>query len=119
MEIGLIIRYGKLVPGREAQAIALFEESQTYFAEKVSQKVLTYFEPFFLSTSDLEEETGFFVLKGPAPEIFKLMEDEQYLRLMQKAMVLVEHLRADLLTVGERIREQVERSVKVRAELGI
>jgi hypothetical protein len=119
MEIGLIIRYGKLVPGREAQAIELFEEAQTYFKEKVSQRVLTYFEPFFLSTSDLEEETGFFVLKGSAPEIFRLMEEEKFLVLMQKAMVLVEHLRTDLLTVGEGIREQVERSVKVRAELGI
>jgi hypothetical protein len=119
MEIGLLIRYGKLVPGREAQAIELFEESTKYFAEKLSSKVITYFEPFFLMTSDLEEETGFFVLKGPAPEIFKLMEEERYLWLMQKAMVLVEHLRSDLLTVGEGIPAQVERAGKVRVELGI
>jgi hypothetical protein len=119
MDVGLIIRYGKLVPGREKQAIELFEEATDYFEEKVQKKAITFFEPFFLFTSDLDEETGFFVLKGPAPEIFKLMEEEKYLRLMQKAYVLVEHLRADLLTVGEGIREQIERGQKVRAELGI
>lgn len=81
--------------------------------------MLTHFEPFFFETSDLEEELGFFVLKGPAPEIFRLMEDEQYLRLMQKGMVLVEHLRVDMLTVGEGIERQLERSLKVHAELGI
>ncbi len=119
MDVGLIIRYGKLVPGRERQAVELFDEATTYFREKVDKKAITYFEPFFLFTSDLDEETGFFVLKGPAPEIFKLMEDETYLRLMQKGYVLVEHLRADLLTVGDGIREQIERGMKVRAELGI
>jgi hypothetical protein len=119
MEIGLLIRYGKLVPGREAQAIELFEESTKYFLERLSKKEITYFEPFFLMTSDLEEETGFFVLKGPAPEVFRLMEDEKYRWLMQKAMVLVEHLRADLLTVGEGIPEQLGRASKVLVELGI
>jgi hypothetical protein len=119
MEIGLIIRYGKLVPGREAQAIELFAESSAYFAGKVSEKVLTYFEPFFLATSDLEEESGFFILKGSAPEVFKLMEEEKYRLLMQKGFMLVEHLRQDILTVGEEIPLQLERAAKVRAELGL
>ena len=119
MEIGLIIRYGKMVPGREAQALELFEESSRYFQEKLSKQVLTYFEPFFFSTTDLERETGFFILKGPAPEVFKLMEEEEYGRLMQKGMLLIEHLQADLLTVGEGIPMQLERAQKVRAELGI
>jgi hypothetical protein len=119
MDVGLLIRYGKLVPGREAQAIELFQESVTFFEEKVKAGVITYFEPFFMLTSDLEQETGFFVLKGPAPAMFALMEEEPYLRLMQKGLMLVEHLRADILTVGEGITLQLERAAKVRAELGI
>lgn len=119
MEIGLLIRYGKLVTGRETQAMELFQESTAYFQRKLSEGVITYFEPFFLKTSDLEEETGFFIIKGPAPEVFRLMEEEEYLRLMDKATVLVEHMRADILTVGEGIPAQFERSMKVHAELGI
>ncbi len=119
MEIGLLIRYGKIVPGRETQAIELFEETRRYYEEKVTKRVLTYFEPFFFMTSDVEAETGFFVVKGPAPEIFKLMEEEHYRWLLQKAALLVEHLRVDMLTVGEGIPEQLERFAKVRVELGI
>jgi hypothetical protein len=119
MEVGLLIRYGKLVPGREEQAIALFAEASQYYAGKVEEGVLSSFEPFFLKTSDLEEETGFFILKGQAPEIFKLMEEERYQSLMTKGGLLVQHLRADLLTVGEGIYDQLERSGKIRAELGI
>lgn len=119
MEVGLIIRYGKMVPGREGQALDLFEESSRYFVKKLSEGVLTFFEPFFFSTTDLERETGFFILKGPAPEIFKLIEEEEYRRLMQKGLMLIEHLQADLLTVGEGVPIQVDLARKVRAELGI
>jgi hypothetical protein len=119
VEIGLLIRYGKLVPGREKEAIDLFAETAKYYEGKVKEKVLTYFEPFFLRTSDLEEELGFFIMKGPAPEVFKLMEDEKYLWLVMKAGFVVEHLKTDILTVGEGIQEQVERANKVRVELGI
>src|SRR6266508_3701309 len=65
MEIGLYIKFGKLVPGREEKAIDLFGEAIEYFGEKMAIGWLTFFEPFFFQTSDREEETGFFVLKGP------------------------------------------------------
>ena len=119
MEIGLLIRYGKLVPGRETQAMALFQESVAYFQEKVAAGDIASFEPFFFMTSDLDQELGFFVVKGPAPAIFALMEDERYRTLMQKGMVLVEHLHSDFLVVGEGIAAQVERATKVNAELAL
>jgi hypothetical protein len=119
MEIGLLVRYGKLVPGREEQGIELFEETMRYCSSKLADGTLTYFEPFFLATSDLGEESGFFIMRGPAPSIFGLMEEEEYHRLMQKGAMLCEHMRADLLTVGEGIQVELERIAKVRAELGI
>jgi hypothetical protein len=119
MEVGLLIRYGKLVPGREEQAMELFGEVSKYYEEKVKEGILTYFEPFFLKTSDLEQDTGFFVLKGEAPQIFKLMEEEKHLWLMMKGEMLVQHLRVDLLTVGEGIFDQMGLNEKVRVELGV
>lgn len=119
MEIGLLIRYGRLVTGREHQAMDLFQESMAYFGEKIAKGELTFFEPFFMATSDLEEELGFFIAKGPAPAMFAILEEEAYRTLMQKAVMLVEHVRADLLTVGEGIAAQFERSLKIQAELGV
>jgi len=119
MDVGLLIRYGKLVPGRETEAVELFAEGERFFKERLDKGVITFFEPFFLATSDLEEELGFHIIKGPAPEIFKLMEEEGYRALMTKMHLVVEHPRADLLTVGEGIQAQLELFAKVRAELGI
>lgn len=119
MDIGLIIRYGKLVPGREQQAIDLFREASEYWGEKLARKEITSFEPFFFQTTDLEEETGFFLMKGPAPEVFRIMEEERYRTLVSKGALVVAHLKVDLLTVGEGVTQQLERAVKVRAELGL
>lgn len=119
MEVGLLVRYGKPVPGREQQAIELFAGASSFFGAKLDAGVITHFEPYFLQTSDREEETGFMILKGPVGEIFKLMEEEAYLTLAEKALALVEHFRVDLLTVGEGVGEQIERSAKVRTELGL
>ncbi|HZD80439.1 MAG TPA: hypothetical protein VE646_10435 [Actinomycetota bacterium] len=119
MEIGLLIRYGKIVPGRETEAVELFAEGEAFFTERLSKGEITFFEPFFLSTSDLEEDLGFHLIKGDAPAIFKLMEDETYRALMTKMTLVMEHPRVDLLTVGEGIPLQMERFAKVRVEIGM
>ena len=119
MEVGLLIRYGKLVPGREEQAMQLFEDSSTYYTSKVREGILTFFEPFFFKTSDLEEETGFFIMKGQAPDVFSMMGGQPYLELMMKAELVVQHLQVNLLTVGEGIPQQMELAGKVRAQLGV
>lgn len=119
MEIGLLIRYGKIVPGREEHGIELFEEFMRFCSARLADGTLTHFEPFFLATSDREEETGFFLLRGPAPSIFALMEDEEYQRLQLKGSLLLEHLRTDMMQVGDTIPLSMERFAKVRAELGV
>ena len=119
MEVGLLIRFGKLVPGREVPAIELFQESMRYLEEKRDLGAITYFEPFFFMTSDLDEELGFWLVKGPAPSIFAIMEEEAFKLLMQKSIALVEHMRMDWLTVGEGIEEQVARSMKVFSGLSV
>lgn len=115
--VGLLIRYGKLVPGREAAAMELFAETTWYFQDRLERGEITFFEPFFMMTSDLDQELGFFLVKGPAPAVFALMEDETYAMMMQRGLALVEHLHQDLLTVGDGIAAQIERATRVYAEL--
>ncbi len=119
MEVGLYIKWGKAVPGREELAIDLLNEAIDYFGEKVRTGWITYFEPFCFQTSDREVENGFFVVKGPVTEIFKMLEDETFLYLQEKAFYTVDHWTVDYLTVGEGVTKQLARSAKVRADLGI
>lgn len=119
MEHGLLIKWGALVPGREAQAIDLFAEGTEFFGKKMAEGVITFFEPFFFGTGDLEEWQGAFFIKGPIDKVFAMIQEEGYLYLMDKAFYLVEHLTVHHLTVGEAVTDQLVRSAKVRAELGI
>jgi len=119
MEVGLLIRYGKLVPGREHQAIDLFQQTMSYFTEKRTGEEISFFEPFFFLTSDLDQELGFFIVKGSMLEITAITNDEAFKVLMMKASALATHVQMDWLTVGTGIGEQVERSLKVFAELGV
>jgi len=119
METGVIVRWGKLVPGREEKAIALFTETVDYFSKLLMDEKLTSFEPFFFMTGDIENELGFFIFKGPDEFIYTLLADEYFLTLQEKALYSVEHFQVDLLTVGEGISKQLERSTKVRVEYGI
>ena len=119
MEAGIRISWGGLVPGREAAATEVFMEAISYFGTKVANKSLSYFEPFFLGTGDHDEEAGFLVLKGPVAEVFRVIEEEEYQNLLSKSYLLVNHLKVDMLTVGDGITSVIERSAKVRADLGI
>jgi hypothetical protein len=119
MEHGLLIKWGALVPGREAQAIDLFAEGTEYFGKKLAEGAITFFEPFFFGSGDLEEWQGAFFIKGPVDKVFAMIQEEGYLYLMDKAFYLVEHLTVHHLTVGSAVTDQLVRSAKVRAELGI
>ena len=116
MEIGFIVKYGKLVPGREEQAIALFAETTDWLKEQMKTGYITYFEPFFYATGDLEADAGFWIIKGERDKVWKLMEDETFRWLTLKAQFLVDHLRVEWLTVGAEIPLQVERATKVTTE---
>jgi len=116
MEIGLIVKYGKLVPGREEQAIALFAETTRWFEEQLKTGYITYFEPFFYASGDLEADAGFWIIKGERDKVWNVVDDETFKWLTLKAQFLVDHLRVDWLTVGEAIPQQVERASKVSTE---
>ncbi|HZD68278.1 MAG TPA: hypothetical protein VFA45_04945 [Actinomycetes bacterium] len=116
MEIGLIVKYGKLVPGRELQAFELFAESRRFFDEQLKLGFITYYEPFFYVSGDFEAEAGFWIIKGDREKLWKLVEGETYRWLLTKATFVLDHLEVEWLTAGEGIAEQLERSSKAAAE---
>lgn len=118
MDAGIRLSWGRIVPGREREALVLFDEAVLYYGQKLGEKKITFFEPFLFETGDESLELGFFIMKGPVAEIFKLIEDETFKVLQTKAQYLVEHFKLDLLTVGEEIGAQMKRYEKVLATYG-
>ncbi len=119
METGLIVKFGKLVPGREQRAIELFAEAKEYFEEQSRTGVITYYEPYFYGSGDLEAQAGFWIIKGDRDYLWKMVEDERFRWLTAKAQFVVDHLEVDWLTVGAGIDEQVERGTKLAAEFSL
>jgi hypothetical protein len=116
METGLIVKFGKLVPGREQQAIELFAEAKLYFEDQQKKEVITDYEPYFYGSGDLETQAGFWIVKGDRDDLWKMVEDERFRWLTAKAQFVVDHLEVDWLTVGAGIDEQVERGLKLAVE---
>jgi hypothetical protein len=119
MDIGLMIRWGQIIPGREDQALALFDEAVTYYLGLLETRKITAFEPCLFSMADLEEEQGFFLVKGPVADIFALMDSDEYQTFMTKANLLVHHLQACMLNVGDGVMHQIERYKQARTELHV
>ena len=119
MEAGLWISWGKPVPGHEQEAIGLIGEAIQFLTNKKDFGYITWFEAFMPVTTDYDEEVGFFVIKGPAEKIDELRFDENWLYLLTKAGVLVNHFKVSYLRVGDAVPEQIDRVAKVYAELGV
>lgn len=117
MDAGLMIRWGSVNPGREAPARALFDEAVTYYVGLLEAGKLTSFEPFLCETSDLEDQQGFFILKGPVAEIFAMIETDEYKDILTKATFMLRHVSVSVLTVGDAVAEQLERFEKTRVAL--
>lgn len=114
--VALIVKYGKLVPGREQQATELFTETKEFLQEQFETGYITYFEPFIYTTGDWEVDTGFWLTKGERDKLLKVIDTEKFKWIMARAQFVVEHLRFEWLDFGEAITEQVERASKVVSE---
>jgi hypothetical protein len=108
MEIGVIFRWGRVVPGKEEESIRLFGEVTQYFTEAKTRGDVTYFEPYFFTTGDFQVENGFFVAKGPEEKLRKFLDDDLTVGLILKSTIVLEHFKVDLLATVERIPKLME-----------
>lgn len=112
MEIGLMYRWGGMVPGREEEALNIFAEATQFMADAKKKGSITFFEPFLFSTGDCHIENGFFLAKGPQEAIERMMNDEKYLDLIVRTNLLMEHVHVDFLVTSENIPKIMELSAK-------
>jgi hypothetical protein len=108
MEIGVIFRWGRVVPGKEEESIRLFGEVTQYFTEAKTRGDITFFEPFFYTTGDLQIENGFFVAKGPEEKLRKFLDEDLTMGLVLKSAIVLEHFKVELLATQERIPRLME-----------
>lgn len=119
MEIGMIIKYGAPVHGREKESLALFDEVLTYGKRLLDEGKVTYFEPFLLSGGDLETERGFFIIRGPVADMFGIIESEEYRSYFARSVLVTTHVHSEMLAVGDTWKQRMDDWRKAVAAAGV
>ena len=116
-ELGLFVRWGRVFPGYEKEAVGFYDEVVRYFTEKLRTGALTYFEPFLFMSGDHDELYGVFIMKGPEAKVVGIFEDPTRLEIEAKGSQLCAHITTELLIVGEEVQEQIARFSKVNTKV--
>src|SRR5579864_3709372 len=112
-ELGVIVRWGRVFPGFEKDAIEFYGEATRYFGDKLADGTLTYFEPFLFLSGDSEIDNGFFIMKGPEPKVLAMIDEPRRLELEARSTQLLAHVTTQVLLAGEGVIEQISRFGKV------
>jgi hypothetical protein len=107
MEIGVLVHWGRVIPGKEEAAVDAFAQTTKLYGEKLANGTFTYFEPFMYRTGDWQEDLGFFVLKGPEEKVIAFFDSMEAKTLRTKVAQMVDHLKIEYLYTGPDVLEQV------------
>jgi hypothetical protein len=106
-DFGLFIGWGTVKPGREEQALALFQEAQQ-FDEKLKQRgEIESFETVLLEVhgGDLG---GFTLLRGTADKLNRIRyQDQEFLSLINRAILMLNDVGVVGAWIGEGINKQI------------
>ena|SRR5919202_5263696 len=99
-DAGLFIGWGEVVRGREERALDVFNETIDYYGQLQSDGRIESFEVVLLDPHGGELQ-GYILLRGSEDQIDGLRRDEDFLRLMTKASLLVDDLGLVRASIGE------------------
>lgn len=105
-DAGLFIGWGQVVRGREGQAIDSFNETVEFLGQLQGSSRIEDFELCFLEPhgGDLG---GFMLLRGSTEQMDAVRADEEFLRHMVRADLVVDDLGIVDAAVGEGIARQM------------
>jgi hypothetical protein len=99
-DAGLFIGWGEVVRGREDRALEVFNETVELYGQLQADGRIESFEVALLDPhgGDL---LGFAMLRGSEDQIDAVHRDENFIRLMTKASLIVENLGIIPASIGE------------------
>lgn len=119
MDVGILIKWGAPVHGREKESVALFEEVLDFGKRLLDEGKVTFFEPFLFAAGDMDVERGFILIKGEVTSIFTLMESEEYRHFYTKSLLVTTHVSSEMLATGDGFTQRLEEFKKAIAEVGV
>ena len=99
----LVIGWGPTVRGREQKALQVFNEAIQYYTRLQQQGTIESFEPVALEPhgGDLQ---GFLLVRGDREKLNALRSSEEFLRLNNRAALVVDNLGVVTAFIGEELQ---------------
>ncbi len=102
-EAALFVGWGPAVRGREQKALQVFEEAIAFYTRLQQAGEITSFEPVALEPHG-GELAGFFLIRGEPERLQRVRASEEFLRLNNRAGLIVDHLGVVTAFVGDELR---------------
>ncbi|MFW2387174.1 MAG: hypothetical protein ACN4G0_02480 [Polyangiales bacterium] len=83
-DAAILIRWNRVVPGREQQALSLFGQSLEYYGTLASEGAIDSYEPVMLNPSG-GDLNGFILLRGSADQLDAVKREDRFIDIMMRA----------------------------------
>lgn len=112
----LFIGWGDPIHGREQQSLRIFAEVMEYYGRLQQQGEIEGVEPFLLDPhgGDLN---GFLLVRGDPEKLGQLRLSDEFRRLNQRALLVVERFGVVAAITGEQLRREFEQYGQQASEL--
>jgi len=101
--------------GRETKSLEVFMESISFYSQKASEGVISEPEVFIAE----DGSGGMLIIKGRSDALRELTESDEGRRLLTKAHLIVNDLKAHWYYTGDEIQNETSIFAQVSAEMGL
>lgn len=88
-DAAIVIRWSRVLPGREQQGLSLFGQALEYYGTLQSEGRIESFEPVLLNPGSTDLR-GFILIRGSADKLDELKRDDQFVDMMIRAEYLID-----------------------------
>jgi len=117
MNGAVVISWGQGIPGREQKGLEVFGKAVAYYEELAKQGRIHAHREYFAIDGPA---SGFMLIEGDLDELLKIQAEPESIALRQKAAMIVQNLRSNVLAGGsdETIQQMMTNYAESLQELG-
>lgn len=113
----IVFSWGAPVRGRELKGLEVFGEALQYYEELGKEGRVIAHREYFATGG----EGGMMIVEGLLPELYQLVQEDEFLRLQTKAGSIVQDFRTQLVAGGSdhTVQELMTMYTETLADLGL
>ncbi|MBK7580687.1 MAG: hypothetical protein IPI67_10825 [Myxococcales bacterium] len=117
-DASIMVTWGGVFAGRETMGLTVFQSAIGFYSEQKAKGNITEFKVGIAEVGAISSSAGYMLIEGSVDQLRKLVDSEDYKRILTKAVHVVP-MNVSHNVTGNTVMQSVERLVSVRNELGI